>query len=1769
MHLPSIVNRAVVHELGITKKTDAMWGLPLKNNCASVPFMLFACLILVHLLTTSIPAAAQGPIFRFAPSFLSGGLNAYSIAVADVNGDGKPDLLIANRCASSTNCSNGVVAVLLGNGDGTFQSAVSYASGGYEPLSIAVADVNEDGKPDLLLANLCINSSNCSHGTVGVLLGNGDGTFQSAVAYSSVGEYAVSLTVADVNGDGKPDVVVGNEYASGTQIANGTVAVLLGNGDGTFQSAVAYSSGGYAAQSVAMADVNGDGKPDVLVTNCASSSPCGNGIVSVLLGNGDGTFQSAAIYSSGGYDALWVAVGDVNGDGKLDLLVDNYCASSGNCANGTVAVLLGNGDGTFQPAVTYDSGGQYARFVAVADVNADGNPDLLVTNVYGTSAGTNGGISVLLGNGDGTFQSAKSYYSGGYEAYSAAVADVNADGKLDLVVANQCTSFNSCVDGAASVLLGNGDGTFVSAAAYYSGGYSSPSVAAADVNGDGKLDLVVANQCTSSSNCANGTVGVLLGNGDGTFQTAVAYSSGAESAYSVAVGDLNGDGKPDLVVSSECASSSNCTSGRISVLLGNGDGTFQTAVTYPSGGFEAFSVAIADVNGDGKVDLVVGNTCATSSSCTNGTIAVLLGNGDGTFQTAVAYGSGGNDVFSVAVADLNGDGKPDLVVSNYCASSGCTNGTIGVLLGNGDGTFQTAVAYDSGAYYASSVAVADVNADGKLDLVIANQCATSTCGSGAISVLLGNGDGTFQNPKTTVTPELQGIPQSLALADFNGDGKLDVASGAGNVLLLGNGDGTFQAPITLGSPGLGIAVGDFNGDGKPDLAVGNVIVLLNITENFQDATTTMLVSSGNPATGSVTFTATVTPAFNAGQLTGTITFYNGTAALGSASLSNGQAVLSNVNFTPGSYSITAVYGGNTTYLSSTSSVLNETVNSANTITSISSLQNPSVYSQSVSLTASVTASAGGTPSGNVTFLDGSNILASLPLTNGSAVLVSSVLAIGTHSITASYAGAGDDDASTSSPLLQVVNQQPTSLALNSSPNPSTINQSVALAATITTQYGGTPTGTVTFSNGTTTLGSSAVNVSGVATLTITTLPVGNDSITAVYSGDSNFSGSTSPPLSQMVQKASTTTTNSSSVNPSTEGQTVIFTAKISSATSGSPTGSVSFLDGVAQIGSATLAANGTATFSISTLSVGTHSITAEYQGDANFNGSSSSAVSQVVQPGSTGVSLVSSQNPSSFDKAVTLTATVSSSAPGSPTGTVAFANGTTVLGSSPLAANGSASLTIATLTVGTNTIIAVYSGDTTFGSSTSSILSQSVQKANTTSAVVSSANPAGDGQSVTFTATISPGTLGTPTGTVSFFNGITQIGSTALSASGTAIFSSSSLSVGTNAITAVYSGDGNFNSSTSPVLNQVVQRGNTGIGLTSSPNPSSFYYPVVLTARVSSSAPGTPTGTVSFWRETTNLGTSALNTSGVATLALASLPVGTDGITASYSGDSNFVAATSSVMSQTVHKANTTTKLVSSSSADILALTATVSGENSGTPTGTVTFMNGTIELGSATLNGTGVATLSVTALSDGHHGITSTYGGNGNFSSSTSNTLTIESDFRVSVSALSPSALAPGESAVATVTVTSSNGFNPTGANLSCSITPIVSPSPTCSIGSMSANSGTGNAKLTVATAGSSTALASPSQRPSRGWLAFSLFIPAMLLGTARSGKGQQRRLALFAVICLLGGACIFQSACGAGNTGISKNGSAGTPAGTYTITITGSANGTQRSTSARFVVQ
>jgi Bacterial Ig-like domain (group 3)/FG-GAP-like repeat len=1460
-------------------------------------------LALCALLGSTVAHAGQ---FLQAPQYPTG-TNPQAMALGDFNGDGNLDVAIANA-------SSNTVSVLLGNGDGTFKPKVDYATG-KTPLGIAVGDFNGDGHFDIAVTNSASN-------TVSIFLGNGDGTFRAKTDYPT-GRMPQGIAVADFNSDGNPDIAVANA-------ADGSVAVLLGRGDGTFKPGVAYNTGSNPV-AVAVGDFNQDSIPDLAVANSASST------VSVLLGVGDGTFHTQSQFVTGATPVA-IALADFNGDGYLDIAVADQ--------NGVGAcILLGKGNGSFQTRMEYATAINPTG-IAVGDFNGDGKLDLAISAAGGNT------VSVLWGNGDGTFRGYVNCGTGDVPS-SVAAADFNNDGRTDIAVTD--SGGNS-----VSVILSNGNRTF-QAHTDYPAGIAPYSVATADFNGDGILDLAVANNnCPTFPNCGEGTVSVLLGKGDGSFTGATQYSTGPETdPISIVVGDFNGDGIPDLAV----ANNNTNTLNYVTVLLGNGDGTFQTALDFLIGSGPA-SVAVGDFNSDGKLDLVVTNF-------TGNNISVLSGNGDGTFANAINYNVGNGPV-ALAVGDFNGDHKLDLAVVNE------TDNTISILLGNGDGTFKGQVVYSSGTGGNPLAVVAgDFNGDHNLDLAIANNQTQQ------VSVLLGNGDGSFQPFKNY---QAGANPVSITTADFNGDGKLDLAltsaplgSSPGNQvsLLLGNGDGTFALPTLYGTgaQALSVVVGDFNGDGAPDVLVAN--------------------------------------------------------------------------------------GG-----SNTVSVLLNTRNT--TISTVSSV-NPSAYGQSVTFTTTVEAS----------------------IANGTA-----------------------------------------------------------------------PTGTVTLKNGSTVVGSGSL-VRGQASISTTTLPVGSDSLSAIYSGDSNYQ-STAVGFAQTVQAAGTSTTLVSSVNPAYPSQVVTFTATVASNTTGTPSGSVAFLDGTSTIGTSAVNGIGVATFSTSTLSVGTHNITASYGGDGNFTASTSPLVSQVVQKASTTTTVSSSVNPSTINQSITLTAKLSWSNALSPTGSVTFLDGMITIGSAAVNGSGLASFSFSTLGIGTHNITADYGGDNSFNPSTSPLLSQMVQQGNTSIALVSSANPSTVSQSVNFTATVSSGTGITPTGAVKFMDGLGLLGSSSLNSGGVAAFSSSMLSAGTHSLTAVYSGDANSDPSTSPVVSQVVQKAGTSVALGSSLNPSSYEQSVILTATVTSGAAATPSGTVTFSTGSTTLGSSALNASGVATLLLSTLAAGSDSLTATYSGDANCVSS-SAVLNQVVQKANTSTALGATPTAanlnQAVTFTAIVTPQSSGIPTGSMNFMDGTTQLGASPLNGSGVAIFSTATLSAGTHSITAAYSGDANFnvSSSTAVVLPVVSPaFSISATALSPSPISPGGSAKSTVTVSASGGFNPSTVSLACTVSPAVNPPVTCSLGAMSVVNGVGTSTLTAASAGPRAALSPPFGEVNRGTLfAIGLLFPAILLSGQGLRKRGQRKSPRLCFICLVFVGCLLQVACGAGVSSPAPAGNSGTPSGMYSVTVTGSASG------------
>jgi hypothetical protein len=808
--------------------------IPAGSTSASIPVTLAANTSnsadqTFQLLLDSAIGIGPAPNFATQQTFAAG-TRPISVTAADINGDGKPDLIGANR-------DDNTVSVLLnttvpGATTPSFAMQQIFATG-TSPYSVTTADVNGDDKPDLIVANFSDN-------TVSVLLNTtapGAGTPSFAVQQTFVtGSGPFSVTAADVNGDGKPDLVVANQNANTVSVLFNTTAP--GAATPSFAAQQTFATG-TNPRSVTVADVNGDGMPDLLVANVNDNT------VSVLLNT---TVPGAAIPSFAAQQTFATGAGpvsvsavdsvtavDVNGDGKPDLIVAN-----GN--DNTVSVLLnttvpGAPIPSFAAPQTFATGaGPFS--VTAADVNGDGKPDLTVANVNTST------VSVLLnttvpGATTPSF-AAQQTFATGANPFSVIAADVNGDGMPDLIVAN----FNAST---VSVLLNTtvpGASTPSFSAQQPSATGSLPrSVTAADVNGDGMPDLIVANYNAN-------TVSVLLnttapGAATPSFAAQQTFATGT-NPNSVTAADVNGDGKPDLIVGNSGANT-------VSVLLnttapGATSPSFAAQQTFITG-VGPFSVTAADVNGDGKPDLIIANVNANTVSVLLNTTAPGAATPSFAAQQAFATGTYPN---SVTAADVNGDGKPDLIVSNQNTS------TVSVLLNTtapGAATPSFAAQQTAATSGPAAVTIADVNGDGMPDLIVANYSADT------VSVLLnttapGAATLSFATQQTFATGA---GPYSVTTADVNGDGKPDliVANWYANTVSVllnttvpGATTPSFAAQqtfITESSPDSVVAA-DVNGDGMPDLIVAN----------YNANTVSVLLSSqyqaliaGSPATGTI------------------------------------------------------------------------------------------------------------------------------------------------------------------------------------------------------------------------------------------------------------------------------------------------------------------------------------------------------------------------------------------------------------------------------------------------------------------------------------------------------------------------------------------------------------------------------------------------------------------------------------------------------------------------------------------------------------------------------------------------------------------------------------------------------------------------------------------------------------------------------------------------------------------------------------------------------
>ncbi|MFI5398198.1 MAG: FG-GAP-like repeat-containing protein [Candidatus Binatia bacterium] len=833
------------------------------------------------LLLASGVAVAQPGIFSTGiPASLAGsyGEALPILVLADVTSlagppDGIPDLITALATATPN------VTVMIGNGDGTFSSSVS-TSIGRIPTALALGDFNGDNAADLVVA---------SGNDVAFLQGNNDGTFKSPVVVAAVG--ATALAAVDVDHDGHLDLVVVNDSG---------VTVFLGDGKGAFGpgigTCVTGANAGHACSvdtqavdcpgsicvsvalnpggsAIAVADFNVHGNVDLAVTNSNT------GTVAVLVGDGNGHFAVSETLSENSVtkEPVGIAVGDVNGDGHLDIVVVDKGSDD-------IAVFKGLSGGKFQSPVFFATGPANSQpdGIALLDANQDGKLDVAVSN-YITSD-----VSVLLGDGTGSFAAPRAFVSD-QEPLALVAGDVNGDKIPDLVALNQGYQGPDAV-----VLLGQGDGSFRGVENVIVED-NPTAVVAGDLDNHAQCDLIVAH--------SSGTVLVRRALTGGGFATAEALQSHGD-AVAIGRGDFNGDGWLDIVAVNKSTSD-------VSVFLGRREGfpplpqkTPAVPQNYPVGD-GASALAVADWNGDGRPDLAV----ARAPLAAPGVVSILLAKPDGSFGAAASVTVDVNPM-ALDVGDFNNDGKLDLAVANsvlttahlasaitatatvltltdasalpssgklqidselitYTGKSenqltGLVRGTDGttaavhngasvasmasglsILFGNGDGTFHAAAHVSVPLQYVTAIAVGDFDNDGNDDIAVAQSSPV-----GGVSVLYGSGQGSFT---AGLMPLSVGNPSALAARDLNGDLIPDlvvtdqVANAVVGFLSLGT-LRRFQAVggVTVARRPTSIVAADFDGDGRYDAAAGDSFVAdVSVLTNISATHTPILRGDGN------------------------------------------------------------------------------------------------------------------------------------------------------------------------------------------------------------------------------------------------------------------------------------------------------------------------------------------------------------------------------------------------------------------------------------------------------------------------------------------------------------------------------------------------------------------------------------------------------------------------------------------------------------------------------------------------------------------------------------------------------------------------------------------------------------------------------------------------------------------------------------------------------------------------------------------------------------
>ena len=1013
-------------------------------------------------------------------------------AVADYNGDGILDY-------AQTNYIQGNISILLGLGDGTFTTAPKFVTVGNEPESVVTADLNGDGNADLI-------TSNFYDGTVSVLIGNGDGTFAPQILLTTIAK-PLPLFIADFNNDGLPDIFstsanytnsTANVFLNtATSIATATASNVNVPGSGIHYVDASFpGSSGYAASTSATIPLT--------ATPVVTPAPT-TATVLTLSTNPTTSASGQAVTISAQLSPATGSVSSANGE-SVTFLSNNVVLGMGTLTNGvatftTTALPVGksslsaayNGDSNFSASVssTLVYTVTQAAVTVSLTVTSGGSAITTVpfnTTVLLTATAMNGTTPIA----SGVIEFCDADYKGCVGSGLLGTAQITSQGVAKLGV--RLGAGTHAINALFMAQKNYTTGTSLDATLTVTGGTSVTTLASAGTQGQYSLTATVV--ATGQEGTPSGTVSFndttaskTLGSGQlsaatqaRTFVPGTATIISSDLPQGVTSVDLNGDGILDLV-----SLASTPTGGAIAVSLGKGDGTFTSLapITVSGSGYNYAYIkpVVADFNGDGIPDLAI-------TQFLNSAISIYLGNGDGTFRPSSTVSAPFTVFAPLAVAgDFNGDGKQDLLT--FSGYSGSLN-PLTLFAGHGDGTFDSGTSFSYLGYYGLGLVAGDFNHDGYLDAALID-------GNNQLTVALGKGDGTFsvstvtlKNNNGDTSDIINGL--SLTLGDFNGDGIPDLAStgGVNNAIdiLLGNGDGTFsEQPSTVPSTGATqIAAGDLNGDGFDDLATvkaGAVnIFFSNGDGTFSSQPSAAVAGNGGIAIGDFNGDGQPDIAVD-NSLTDSVQVVLNTLT------ETAVAYVSNVQLSGGgAHVVNSVYSGDSLFAGSTSNNLTlNGITATSTSLALNASANSGKYGDSIMLTATLSPSGAPTTNGDiVTFLSGSKTIGTAKLTGGVAALMTTAIPAGSDSVTAVFSGDSIYGTSTSNPVSVNLSQAASSTTY--APPASQVYGVPAGTAGILNATGAPTGGTFTY---TATSGGSTIAVNAS-----TLLPVGTYSLTATY-----------------------------------------------------------------------------------------------------------------------------------------------------------------------------------------------------------------------------------------------------------------------------------------------------------------------------------------------------------------------------------------------------------------------------------------------------------------------------------------------------------------------------------------------------------------------------------------------------------------------------------------------------------------------------------------------